>query len=496
MKFFRVNDIKISEDNENGEKNLTGFTLRLDQAKKKLKIPITSPAVYQPMILITCALCIQHLSGFTFTKKFLLQVLKTPEVQSNKTFSALNETTESQQEGSLDHKAYAFAMLINLIRFTSNLLMARFLRLFRMRFLYFISLFSTSICLVVLGLLEEGEILAPYLSADVEQYLKVSVLGLHVFCVQFGLQSLANQLTDILLPSSSKAIMKGVIRAIQALTLLLFITIMKQFSSQWSFWIMAICLLCISPFLYTCIPELKNLGRTSGEYFFLPSQTLLYVVVPLNEAKKNWFNGINKVKASNLLSKLSQRKALEAIHDPQNRLSHMKSFEESSNTNTNITLLPDTVDTVRSDERLQKINRDRVQFVTNILGHKGFLHCNQSPSRICIGRGPIRFSEGRMKQGGIFLFDDLIIVARKVKQNRCYINEKVFEFTDNVKLKRDMASLTVISDKIPEGVKINLETVNNSVLWEKYCNFCMGKTDSSVVSVDLEGEDDLLMQQK
>jgi len=496
----RVKDIKISEENQQEGKTKTGFALRLEQAKKKLKIPITSPAVYQPMILITCALCVQHFSGFTFTKKFLLQVLKSPVGHSNETSSTTNETSEDKEESLLDQKAYAFAMLINFIRFVSNLIMAKLLRLFRMRFLYFISLFSTAVCLIILGFLEEGTILAPYINVEVEQYMMVSVLALHVFCVQFGLQSLSSQLTSILLPSSSKAIMKGVIRAIQALTLLVFITIMKQFSNHWSFWIMAIGLITFSPLLYTYIPELKNLGRTAGEYFFLPSQTLFYAILPLNEAKKKWIDLGTKVKhASKVLRKISQKQIavnLEIPEDQTDKSWQMKSFEESSNMNTNITFIPDTIDSLENDERLQKLNKERVCFVTNILGQKGFLNSNDDKSRICIGRGPVRFSDGSMKEGGIFLFNDVVIVARKVKQNRRYINEKVFEFTDNMRMKRQDKSLTFYSNNLPEGVKIEFEKVNNAIMWERYCNYCMDNIDTNTQLGSEEGdsEDDLLMQ--
>jgi len=493
----RVKDIKTSEENQQGGQNLTGFSLRLEQAKKKLKIPITSPAVYQPMILITCALCVQHFSGFTFTKKFLLQVLKSPVTHSNETLTTSNDTSEEKEESLLDQKAYAFAMLINFIRFVSNLIMAKLLRLFRMRFLYFISLFSTAACLIILGFLEEGTILAPYINVEMEQYLMVSVLALHVFCVQFGLQSLSSQLTSILLPSSSKAIMKGAIRAIQALTLLVFITIMKQFSNHWSFWIMAIGLTSFSPLLYTYIPELKNLGRTAGEYFFLPSQTLFYALLPLNEAKKKWIDLGTKVKhASKVLRKISQRTLnLEIPQDKTNKTWQIKSFEENSNMNTNITFIPDTFESLKTDDRLQKLNKDRVCFVTNILGQKGFLNRNVTKSRICIGRGPVRFSEGSMKEGGIFLFNDAVIVARKVKQNRRYINEKVFEFTDNLRMKREDASLTFFSENHPEGLKIEFEKVNNASMWERYCRYCMDNIDNETQSgsEEDESEDDLLM---
>ena len=112
------------------------------QAKEKLKIPIKSPAVYQPLILIICTLCIQHLSGFTFTKKFLLQVLKSPgNQQEMRNSSTLNETNHTRLEEEVDvdgcdEKAYMFAMLINFIRFVSNIIMAKFPRKFPWKFRY------------------------------------------------------------------------------------------------------------------------------------------------------------------------------------------------------------------------------------------------------------------------------------------------------------------------------------------------------------------------
>jgi hypothetical protein len=69
--------------------------------------------------------------------------------------------------------------------------------------------------------------LASYFSSEIEQYLKVSVLSVYVICVQ----SLSEHLTDILHPLLSKAIMKRLIRAIQALTLLVFVTIINQFDA-------------------------------------------------------------------------------------------------------------------------------------------------------------------------------------------------------------------------------------------------------------------------
>ena len=44
-------------------------------AKKQLRIPIRKPELYKPLVLILTITCLQHFSGFTFTKKFLLQIL-------------------------------------------------------------------------------------------------------------------------------------------------------------------------------------------------------------------------------------------------------------------------------------------------------------------------------------------------------------------------------------------------------------------------------------
>ena len=45
------------------------------QVRAQFNIPLRSPSVHQPLLLILAAILLQHLSGTTFTKKFLLQVL-------------------------------------------------------------------------------------------------------------------------------------------------------------------------------------------------------------------------------------------------------------------------------------------------------------------------------------------------------------------------------------------------------------------------------------
>jgi hypothetical protein len=186
---------------------------------------------------------------------------------------------------------------------------------------------------------------------------------------------------------------------------------------------------------------------------------LFYVVLPVSDAKKMWMDAFRKIKTTMWISHVIKNQ-----NQKKQQLLRL-----------NTTFLPDTLWTIHAEERLKRLNRDRVSFVTNILDQTGFLSQNYSKSRICIGRGPIAFPDGLIRKGGIFVFDDMVIVARKLVENRRYINEKVFEFKDNVEVKRQNASLTLTSEKCPEGIniKIDLESTEDAILWEKYCHFCI-----------------------
>ena len=86
-------------------------------AKKHLRIPIGKPEVYKPLVLIITITCLQHFSGFTFTKKFLLQVLAPA-----KEVGGMDDKEEEEYTG------YYFAILINAIRTAANLMMSGFLK--------------------------------------------------------------------------------------------------------------------------------------------------------------------------------------------------------------------------------------------------------------------------------------------------------------------------------------------------------------------------------
>ena len=107
---------------------------RIGEVKSLFRIPLQSPEVYKPLVLILGITCLQHFSGFTFTKKFLLQVLAPQNKDMNSTSSNVTEIPGQSE----DYTSYYFAMAINLLRFLANLLMARFLVNIRIRLLFFL----------------------------------------------------------------------------------------------------------------------------------------------------------------------------------------------------------------------------------------------------------------------------------------------------------------------------------------------------------------------
>jgi len=205
---------------------------------EKMKFPASSPTVYIPFVLISGLISLQHFSGFTYTKRFTIQVLGAMsnssmpvESQHSATVSRGVNTSSSGSFSPdlpdvpvpLNTDSYYWAMLVCGVYLVSSLLVARLLRSIRRRFMFFISLFLTSICLIIIGFLMEEEMLSSVLSDTTIHVLKVVFLCLHTFVVQCGLQGLPTQLADVLFPSSCKSIMKGICKAVTSFTLVIFI---------------------------------------------------------------------------------------------------------------------------------------------------------------------------------------------------------------------------------------------------------------------------------
>ena len=125
------------------------WSWRFRKVKGQLRIPIKKPEVYKPLILILTCTCLQHFSGFTFTKKFLVQILS-HRGKGGHRHGALSDVVTPEQGES----TYYFAIVISFLRLSANLLMSYLSKRFRVRLLYFVSVFTTIGSLGLLGLLQ------------------------------------------------------------------------------------------------------------------------------------------------------------------------------------------------------------------------------------------------------------------------------------------------------------------------------------------------------
>ena len=115
---------ELSEKNNNGSSKKSVIGQMVETAKKQLRIPMSKPEVYKPLLLIITITSLQHFSGFTFTKKFLLQILAPSKKLEGEVGGEVANDPEKEEE----YTGYYFAILINIIRTVANLLMSDFLK--------------------------------------------------------------------------------------------------------------------------------------------------------------------------------------------------------------------------------------------------------------------------------------------------------------------------------------------------------------------------------
>ena len=466
----------------------SNWSKRIGEVKSLFRIPLQSPEVYKPLVLILGITCLQHFSGFTFTKKFLLQVL----APQNKNMSSTSSNVTEIPGQSEDYTSYYFAMAINLLRFLANLLMARFLVNIRIRLLFFLSMFTTSICLATLAFLLHplGERLVPQ---DVDLYLRVGVLALHVFSVQFGIQTLAGQMTDTLLPSHSKSILKGLIRSAQSISLFMFVSVMAFLPHPTAFWTMAAVLVLASPVLYVYIPELRSLGRAAGSLYFLPIQTKFYVSIPrdgdvrhipptFKEAATKTMHLLKftRRRTSSRRNRISFRGQM-SVEETADHVSQRRNTIQNASEDKFATFGENTIEETLDDPSLKKENQLSVTLIKNMLpGANNYLANHHNEDRILVARGPATFSSGvgAFFKCGVFLFTDILVVAQKVKKNRKYINPRVFKLDSSFTVERQETTLTFANKKSP--CSIVLEPEAKAKMWEKFVKFCVCKARTQI----------------
>ena len=297
------------------EENESPLKVWLQESLERLKVPINSPTVYRPLILITSLMCLLQCSGSVFIKKFIIQILasnseETPRVVED---SKLNSSNLSLTVTvSPDNLNYYLPLIILSVRLAVIFLMAFMVKKLRIRFLYFLSLFMTVVVLTCLGLVSDAHVIDSQIPVKTQKFIKTFLICLHVFFIQFGLNTLPGLLIDILFPTSCKAVMKGITRAISSIILVFFVFVFKNLDYSHAFYVMAAILLLSSPFLYLFVPEIRNVGTDMSAEFFLPSQIVFYFVLPdtikgskhsRQKARKNWKSAVRKISVHNAFIK-------------------------------------------------------------------------------------------------------------------------------------------------------------------------------------------------
>ena len=383
----------------------------------KLKFPLNSPTVYRPLVLVTSLLCLLQCSGSVFIKKFIIQILASNSDKARvETESERNSSNQTDVlTDSPDNLNYYLPLIILSVRLIVIFLMAFMVKKLRIRFLYFISLFLTVIILTCLGLVSDVGLIPSEMPVTTTKYFKTFLICLHVFFIQLGLNTLPSLLVDILFPTSCKAVMKGITRAISSIILVFFVFIFKNLEYSHAFYAMAGSLLISSPFLYLFVPEIRNVGTDMSAEFFLPSQTVLYFVLPdslkgakhsRQKAMKNWKSAVSKIKVHNAFIKDIVKDELEV------------DVTASKFTTVRFENVIKNVSEIYENQKFAQINRERINFVSNILGQGNVLAASPSQHRILIGRGPVKCVNEVMKKGSIFLFNDILILAKCVVSNR------------------------------------------------------------------------------
>ena len=412
----------------------------------------------------------------------MIQILDSNSNNSNSNKSFLANVTELTNESNLNNKTddldFALPLVILSVRLAVIFLMAFLVKKLRVRLLYFLSLFTTLILLVCLALVSDPALIGLTLSDTTLKLIKTVIICLHVFVIQLGVNTLPQLLEITLFPTSCKAAMKGIMRAIISVIMVVFVFLFKTLEYSHTFYLMAAVLLVSSPLLYLYVPEIRNIGSDMAAEFFLPSQTIFYFFPPqLNikhrneQAMQRWTSAVKKISAYKAF--IIRQVSEETEVDVYSRKHPKVKFADKLN----------HLEELCDSGLLTKETKERVHFVSNIMSQGNPLIVNPSEQRVLIGKGPIEFQNDFLtgcgpspsdviKAGSIFLFNDLLIVATRVISNRRYIREVCFKRQElkTEQLEETLILTDPISD-IPKHLKIRFESSELANLWNQYISF-------------------------
>jgi|ERR1712130_195227 len=196
---------------------------------------------------------------------------------------------------------------------------------------------------------------------------------------------------------------------------------------------------------------------------------------------KKWSIVISAVMA---FKQSSVEKASSGEEDENNEISsharwsyqRQKTLERVGNENQIATFHMNTLEEMRADEELKKKNKLSATFVENILGMNNWLAQNPNPDRLILARGPAMCIREKLScvqenlSAGVFLFSDVLIVARKLMKNRKYRSLCTLRIDANFEVSR--RELEVSFKNGSREFSVRFSQPGNAVMWVEYARYC------------------------
>ena len=414
-------------------------------------------------------LFLQCLCGEAYITKFMIQILSSGEKISSFEGSSEANTNTSLPKSSYEQDSsstFEFLPVIQGAKLFAILSMTFLIRRLRIRFLCFLSLILTVIILILLGLISNDAFSSTYFTPYSIRIIKTVLLCLYVIFIQLGVQTLPGLLMEVIYPTSCRSMLKGLCISIGSVFLIILLFVLKSFSYSHSFWIMGGLLLTATPFLYVFLPEIRNIGTDMCVDYFLPFQTVFYY----SKSRVDWKDQLEHIKEKDADLNSIARHIF--VIDECAKDNHQVHFDEA---------IP-SVEEISSNRDYELLNRQRVSFVSNILGQNGFLTKNVDKSRVLLGRGLIKFKTGVINKGSIFLFSDVLILARCVLAGRRYVAEIYFRLNSLTFSMETEGAEMVFKEKANEETVVEFEDQCLAQSWNKYIQFARSRLIDILIS--------------
>ena len=167
------------------------------------------PEVYKPFFIIVFLSLVQQFSGVSVIRAYIVKIFDEVFHHMSNNMSEKNNTnmtiTGCNRESQTSSMAYVSAILVGICRLVSSLTLARLLKNFSRRLMYFMSMCLTISCLFAFSLFSYLIDSSSTSNETVLKWASLISICLLVFSVQLGVQTLPLLLSGELFPADVRA---------------------------------------------------------------------------------------------------------------------------------------------------------------------------------------------------------------------------------------------------------------------------------------------------